>query len=842
MANITNLSTFLSDVANAIREKKGTDEQIPAANFDTEIKSIPTGGGSGDVKLFKTIDEMNADNSAKDGDLAVVYREEIQNMTSEAQTQYITFPETVTLPEAFTDSVYTMLRAVDSSVMFDGNIMLDNSSFRFDGWSESGMIRVSYSSTDGITYTRQEFTGDSGDLTNPVDLGTIVHCEMPEEWNDTLGYFMQIVGSTFDGLFEYGNDTKLLKYVSSKGRILYMPNVNTLGGNYEPLSRNAVLLEVLSADADGRILTGKWYGTGTDVNIEKHFYLNENNVIMSRYNSNNYSEVFSYGGYEFKVDWENNEVANTSEVLSRTVTYDENLEFVSNVPVYTTELADVLLFNGSIDNVKRYVFAENQYTLKYPNQLLPEIVAYGKNGAITGDGSIYNNLSYSSVLSVVGIDAKDLEKIDYSSSQNIDGIHVYTESDANTFTNIQHNILREITSSKITEAYYNIAGYNISAGECIELNNGNKMGCFLHKVNNTGSSRRCTLVIFNKDFDVLSSTELATNTNTMAALDYVFTDEYIYVVSGGYYSSNNYWYVSKISRYDGSVIKSASATNKKLNHNSNHVTWYNNGVLIYGEDSNYCESCGIIHFTSDLDVDINTSVDVTGDRAGSSGVGIGVIVNNNFYCIVCGYVDSSSTYRKLIKISGTSVTSKDVTSNVSSNNLSCDDTYIYAQNSNNYCTKFDTSMNVVSTTETYAAMYHNVDYITMSFTDYLNYSVLDVNTNVLYVVSNGVSKQYYASISTTKGNGCYNTSIDELIWRNASSYLGKHILTNGITYTEDKRFPCNGNIILVTTMLNDGLYSMYKAINNNRNYNDTISPDEYNIALDTAKQIEGGVE
>lgn len=43
MADTTNLSTFLSDVANAIREKKGTEEQIPAANFDTEIKNIQTG-------------------------------------------------------------------------------------------------------------------------------------------------------------------------------------------------------------------------------------------------------------------------------------------------------------------------------------------------------------------------------------------------------------------------------------------------------------------------------------------------------------------------------------------------------------------------------------------------------------------------------------------------------------------------------------------------------------------------------------------------------------------------------------------------------------------------------
>lgn len=43
MADITNLSNFLGDVADAIRTKKETTEQIPAKNFDQEILSIKTG-------------------------------------------------------------------------------------------------------------------------------------------------------------------------------------------------------------------------------------------------------------------------------------------------------------------------------------------------------------------------------------------------------------------------------------------------------------------------------------------------------------------------------------------------------------------------------------------------------------------------------------------------------------------------------------------------------------------------------------------------------------------------------------------------------------------------------
>lgn len=52
MADISNLSNYLKDVADAIREKKGTEDQIPAANFDTEIRNLPNGG-------YLTQDEYN---------------------------------------------------------------------------------------------------------------------------------------------------------------------------------------------------------------------------------------------------------------------------------------------------------------------------------------------------------------------------------------------------------------------------------------------------------------------------------------------------------------------------------------------------------------------------------------------------------------------------------------------------------------------------------------------------------------------------------------------------------------------------------------------------------------
>lgn len=43
MARTNNLSNFLTDVADAIRTKKGSEELIAAADFDTEIENLPSG-------------------------------------------------------------------------------------------------------------------------------------------------------------------------------------------------------------------------------------------------------------------------------------------------------------------------------------------------------------------------------------------------------------------------------------------------------------------------------------------------------------------------------------------------------------------------------------------------------------------------------------------------------------------------------------------------------------------------------------------------------------------------------------------------------------------------------
>ena len=52
MARIDNLTNFLTDVATAIKDKKGDNTSIKASDFDTEITNLPSGGGSAPTKGF----------------------------------------------------------------------------------------------------------------------------------------------------------------------------------------------------------------------------------------------------------------------------------------------------------------------------------------------------------------------------------------------------------------------------------------------------------------------------------------------------------------------------------------------------------------------------------------------------------------------------------------------------------------------------------------------------------------------------------------------------------------------------------------------------------------------
>ena len=193
-----NISVSVSPVLQnkTIRENGSYSADSGYDGLGTVIVNVPS--GSGDIKLFETEQAMQADPNPSEGDLAVVYREELTGVTEESEFDSCTFPNTVVLDEAFSGSVQGRFRAVDSSSSyFDGIINMSSSYFGFIDRSVGGRINVRYTSSDGITYTRT----DGGEELQ--EFGVTIKYEPTRPWNDVIGNFMKIGEKYFDGLYEY---------------------------------------------------------------------------------------------------------------------------------------------------------------------------------------------------------------------------------------------------------------------------------------------------------------------------------------------------------------------------------------------------------------------------------------------------------------------------------------------------------------------------------------------------------------------------------------------------------------------------------------------------------------
>lgn len=382
------------------------------------------------VKLFKTEEEMRADATAKEGDLAVVYRSEVQAFKEDTQTQFITFPETVVLDTAFTDNINGRLRTVDPSKMFDGNVILDQNRFGFDGFSETGMIRIEYMSSDGITYTRSRMEGDTGELTNPVDLGTEIKWEPMEPFNPVIGKFMKVGGSTFEGLFTAKNVTDKNKPIVLKG--IYYDSGTKYTDQYILSNYDKVLTVLQKITALHTFNTNLFVCYNKTTN-QYTVYGTDNSDASGGISLNTYDNYYNIcivnkksnaSCYKYILDIENNtyteENLTTSSIVHTNPSSGSNWHnFESISEQYILPLSsDVSKIHSSVfyykgkDNTSYYQasfettygetltwhYAPTQLTLEEANQLLPGRIAYGKNGVVTGDGSIWDSIPSNIVL------------------------------------------------------------------------------------------------------------------------------------------------------------------------------------------------------------------------------------------------------------------------------------------------------------------------------------------------------------------------------------------------------------------------------------------------------------
>ncbi len=182
---------------NTLKTNLGLSADTPLDEVVTTASSggTPTPSDSGIYKVT-TIAQRDA-LPAKEGDTCLVLESTIANMTVNDSVTAISFPDVVTLPEAFSGFGYTSLR--DADRVYDVMVMLDTTMVNIDIMAGSDYLSIRYTSEDSITFTKEEGV-ESYEFPVPIS------CAYPEEWLDEIGYFLQVGDVNFEGIFNYSKD------------------------------------------------------------------------------------------------------------------------------------------------------------------------------------------------------------------------------------------------------------------------------------------------------------------------------------------------------------------------------------------------------------------------------------------------------------------------------------------------------------------------------------------------------------------------------------------------------------------------------------------------------------
>ena len=153
----------------------------------------PGSSGSGDVKLFDTVEHMQADPNPSEGDLAVVYRDELVPPSPGDTFRYFSPPATVIFDTPITTTttltIGTFIRVL--------NCTLTPTGFSVSGRAAiPAFVTITYTSSDGVTYTKVAGEDD-------YDMGSNQTISSSADVN--ILKFLPTNGKMFEGLYEYNS-------------------------------------------------------------------------------------------------------------------------------------------------------------------------------------------------------------------------------------------------------------------------------------------------------------------------------------------------------------------------------------------------------------------------------------------------------------------------------------------------------------------------------------------------------------------------------------------------------------------------------------------------------------
>lgn len=114
MARTDNLDNFLTDIADAIRNKAGTQAPIPASTFDAAIRNIPSGSLPTNWHSVTSLEAMENISSPQSGDMCIVNEETLTDLipwrisavSDATESNIFHFPQEVDISD-IEDEVYS---------------------------------------------------------------------------------------------------------------------------------------------------------------------------------------------------------------------------------------------------------------------------------------------------------------------------------------------------------------------------------------------------------------------------------------------------------------------------------------------------------------------------------------------------------------------------------------------------------------------------------------------------------------------------------------------------------------------------------------------------------------
>ena len=369
---------------------------------------ISTGKVTGSMEAARHFHNKQAmityetNNNCNMGDLAIIYDLVQTNWSGTGTLGVVTFPQQVVLPEAFTGDAY-MYGQTEEYWDIDGSISSTNMSLTIYG---EDSYRITYTSEDGITYNRTD------SYSNSIDFGgqtTNMH-----EYDDVFGNFFKIIGGSFGGLYEYNTSTEYnacflfnnmdMVYDDINWWIVKLPYLKYAfndDGNGSGFYKELIITRYTTRLYQGVTIVEptEYYGYNTTM-MNPGIRIDKTTHKLCTYgDSKAYLDKYVNGEYVETISYENGEPTMTDLDLLNTIivshkspfTNENSMAFV-DFPSTTSSTRTLYFSLENVPTVNEFISAKTQFTLSEANELLPKLVALGKNGEVTGSDAIYDNI------------------------------------------------------------------------------------------------------------------------------------------------------------------------------------------------------------------------------------------------------------------------------------------------------------------------------------------------------------------------------------------------------------------------------------------------------------------